>query len=88
MIVQVIKREKITVPAGTFDCFLTKPFVKYGTVFRNKEDINLWITADDRHIPILIKSAIVIGNIEVSLLDATVPDINGDGGKLTSRISQ
>jgi hypothetical protein len=87
LIVKVLGREKIKCPAGTFDCFHTKPFVKYGTVFRNKEDIDLWITADERHIPILIKSAIVIGNIEVSLLDAVVPDINGDGGKLTSRIS-
>ena len=88
LIVKVISREKITVPAGTFDCFHAKPFVKYGTVFRNKEDIDLWITADDRHIPVLIKSGIVIGAIEVSLLDATVPEIDGDGGKLTSRISQ
>jgi len=88
LIVKVVGRETIKSQAGTFDCFHAKPFVKYGTVFRNKEDIDLWITADERHIPILIKSAIVIGNIEVSLLDAVVPDINGDGGKLTSRISQ
>jgi len=87
MIVQVVSREKVTVPAGTFDCFKTKPFVKYGTVFRNKEDIDLWITADSRHLPVLIKSAIVIGSIQVSLMDATVPDINGDGGKLLARIS-
>lgn len=88
MIVAVVSREKVTVPAGTFDCFRTKPFVKYGTVFRNKEDIDLWVTADSRHIPVLIKSAIVVGNIQVSLMGATVPDINGDGGKLISRISQ
>ena len=87
LIIKVVGRERIKSSAGTFDCFHAKPFVKYGTVFRNKEDIDLWITADDRHIPVLIKSAIVIGNIEVSLLDAVVPDINGDGGKLTSRIS-
>ena len=88
LIVKVIGREKIKSQAGTFDCLHAKPFVKYGTVFRNKEDIDLWITADDRHIPVLIKSAIVIGSIEVTLLNAVVPDINGDGGKLTSRISQ
>ncbi|HJT25128.1 MAG TPA: DUF3108 domain-containing protein, partial [bacterium] len=87
LIVKVLSREKITVPAGTFDCFHAKPFVKYGTVFRNKEDIDIWLTADDRHIPVLIKSGIVIGSIEVSLLDATVPEINGDGGKLASRLS-
>lgn len=88
LIIKVLSREKVTVPAGTFDCFHVKPFVKYGTVFRNKEDIDVWLTADSRHIPVLIKSGIVIGSIEVTLLDATVPDINGDGGKLLSRISQ
>lgn len=87
MIVKVVSREKVTVPAGTFDCFRTKPFVKYGTVFRNKEDIDLWVTADSRHLPVLIKSAIVIGSIQVSLMGATVPDIDGDGGKILSRIS-
>ena len=87
LIVKVIGREKVKCPAGTFDCFKAKPFVKYGTVFRNKEDIDLWVTADARHIPVRIKSAIVIGDIDVSLLDAAVPDIDGDGGKLSSRIS-
>ncbi len=87
LIIKVVGRERIKSPAGTFNCLHAKPFVKYGTVFRNKEDIDLWITDDDRHIPVLIKSAIVIGNIEVSLLDAVVPDFNGDGGRLTSRIS-
>jgi hypothetical protein len=48
----------------------------------------MWVTADDRHIPVYAKSGIVIGSIEVSLVDATVPDINGDGGKILSRISQ
>ncbi len=88
LIVKVIGREKIKSSAGTFDCWHAKPFIKYGTLFRNKEDIDLWITADGRRIPVLIKSAIVVGNIEVSLLDAVVPDINGDGGKLPSRISR
>lgn len=87
LIVKVVGREKVKCPAGTFDCFKAKPFVKYGTVFRNKEDIDLWVTADERHIPVRIKSAIVIGSIDVSLLDAVLPDIQGDGGKLTSRVS-
>ncbi len=39
----------------------------------------MWITADDRHIPVLIKSGIVIGSIEVSLLQASLP--TGGGGK-------
>ena len=75
LVVSVVGREKVTVPAGTFDCFKLKPIVKYETVFRNKEDIELWVTADPRHIPVLIKSAIVVGNISIALLDATLPQM-------------
>jgi Protein of unknown function (DUF3108)/LysM domain len=76
LVIDVLGRETITVPAGTFDCLKVKPFVKYDTVFRNKEDIELWVTADARHVPVLIQSAIVIGNISIALLDATLPDMN------------
>jgi hypothetical protein len=79
LVVNVVRREEITVPAGTFDCFRLKPVVKYETVFRNKEDIDLWVTADQRHIPVLIKSAIVVGNISIALLDATLPQIEASG---------
>src|SRR6185369_16638716 len=50
LIIQVMGREKITIPAGTFDCLKVRPFVKHDTVFRNEEDIDLWVTADPRHI--------------------------------------
>ena len=70
-------RETLTTGAGTFDCFRLKPFVKYETIFRNSENIDLWVTANFRHIPVLIKSAILIGNIEISLLEASLPEIKG-----------
>jgi phage tail protein X len=75
LLTRVIGREKVTVPAGTFDCLRLKPMVKYETVFRNKEDIDLWVTADERHIPVRVKSAIVIGNIDIVLLEAVLPDL-------------
>ncbi len=77
LVIDVMKREKITIPMGTYDCYLVKPYVKHNTVFRNEEDINLWITTDPRHVPVLIKSGIVIGSIEVTLMQATLPQIAG-----------
>ncbi len=73
LLVTVGKKERITVPAGTFDCLKVKPLIQQGTVFRNNEDIDLWVTDDDKHIPVKIKSGIVIGSIDVDLLDATIP---------------
>jgi hypothetical protein len=75
LIVTVGKKEKITVPAGTFECFRVKPLIKEQTVFRNDEEIDLWITTDERHIPVKIKSGIVIGSIDVDLLEATLPSL-------------
>lgn len=76
---RVVDRERITVPAGTFECLRLKPMVKYETVFRNKEDIDLWVTADDRHIPVRVKSAIIIGSLDIVLLEATLPDMAKPG---------
>jgi hypothetical protein len=87
LLVKVLGREKIKVGAGTFDCLKVKPFVKYDTVFRNKRDIELWVTADQRHIPVLVRSAILIGSVEVALLDVVIPEIKGVGDKFESRLS-
>lgn len=73
LIINVLDREKVTVPAGTFDCYKVKPLVKYGTVFRNKNGIVLWVTTDARHLPVRVESAIGIGTISITLLDATLP---------------
>ncbi|HET9869385.1 MAG TPA: DUF3108 domain-containing protein, partial [bacterium] len=80
LMIDVLGREKVTVPAGTFECLKARPFVKYDTVFRNKEDIVLWVTDDARHLPVKVESAIVIGTISIDLLDATLPEINGKPG--------
>ncbi len=77
LVIKVAKREKITIPLGTFDCYLLKPYVKHDTVFRNSEDIDLWVTADSRHVPVFIKSGIVIGSIEISLIQAILPEMPG-----------
>jgi hypothetical protein len=73
LIVEVLGRESVTVPAGTFDCFRVKPIVKEDTVFHNTGDIDLWVTADERHFPVRIKSSLVIGSINIDLVDASFP---------------
>ncbi|HEY5037774.1 MAG TPA: DUF3108 domain-containing protein, partial [bacterium] len=88
LITRVAGRETITIPAGTFDAFKLKPIVKYGSMFRNSETIDLWVTADSRHIPLLVRSSIIIGSIEIALLEATIPEIAEDGANFTSRLSQ
>ena len=62
---RIIKRETIHVVSGTYDTFLIEPDLKHvGGVFEKSKDakIRLWITADDRHIPVKIASKVSVGS--------------------------
>ncbi len=69
MEVKVHKRERVEVPAGKFDCILVEPMLKSEGVFKSKGSILIWLTDDDRRIPVLVKSKVPIGSISVSLTD-------------------
>ena len=67
----IVKRETITVKAGTFDTFLIEPELKHvGGVFKKSENakIELWITADERKIPVKLKSEVVVGSFSAELV--------------------
>jgi hypothetical protein len=45
----------------------------------------MWVTADSRHVPVFIKSGIVIGSIEISLIQAILPEMTGVPASIISR---
>jgi hypothetical protein len=71
--VRVIGRERIKVPAGTFECIAIEPVLKAGGIFKNKGRLVIWITNDDRRIPVLMRSKVMIGSISVVLQEAKLP---------------
>jgi hypothetical protein len=65
--VKVLGRESIQTPAGKFDCVAIEPILKAGGIFKNKGRLVIWITEDDRRMPVLMKSKVAIGSISVVL---------------------
>jgi len=66
--VRVLKREKIEVPAGKFDCFMVEPTLREDAgIFQAKGRLLVWLTADERKIPVLMRSQIVVGSVEAKL---------------------
>jgi hypothetical protein len=57
----------VKTPAGQFDCVVIEPFLKAGGIFKNKGRLVIWLTDDDRRIPVLMKSKVAIGSIRVVL---------------------
>ena len=72
-IAKIIRRETVDVSFGRFDCFLVEPDLKHvGGVFEKSKNakIQLWVTADERRIPVKIKSKVVVGSFIGELIAA------------------
>ncbi len=67
--VQVMKREHISVPAGEFDAIVIKPILKSEGIFMKKGDVYVWLTDDEKKIPVMMKSKIKIGSITAKLIE-------------------
>lgn len=69
--VQVLEKEQIKTPVGTFNTIKVKTNPKYEGVFQNKGEIIVWLTDDDRRLPVLMKSSISVGTIVSTLVGYT-----------------
>ncbi|PJA95460.1 MAG: DUF3108 domain-containing protein [Ignavibacteriales bacterium CG_4_9_14_3_um_filter_34_10] len=74
-------KEKISVAAGTFNCFILEPLVVEGGLFKNDGSIIIWLSNDELKIPVKVKTKVLIGSI-----DAELTDYEGLKGKITSKI--
>lgn len=66
--VQVLRKERVEVPAGTFDTIVIKPLLKSEGIFARKGDVYIWLTDDERRVPVLLRSKVKIGSINASLV--------------------
>ncbi len=65
--IKFIGRENITTELGTFKCLKFRPIVQKGRVFKDEEDLNIWITDDKNHIPVLGQADVFVGSIKAEL---------------------
>jgi hypothetical protein len=65
------ERELIKTNNGNFNCVKFRPMVVTGRVFSSRYPMTLWISDDENKIPILIRSALFIGKVEVELVEST-----------------
>ena len=73
--------QKVSVDAGTFDCFLIEPLIKEGGLFKSEGRILIWLSNDERRIPVKVSTKVVVGSIEAELRE-----YSGLRGPLKARI--
>jgi hypothetical protein len=59
--------EVINTTFGKIKCLKIKPYVKSGRIFKKKESLTVWVTADKNRIPIRVKADLAVGAIRVDL---------------------
>lgn len=67
MEVKVHKKERIKVRAGEFDCIVVEPILRASGLFKSKGRLIIWLTDDDRKIPVQMKSKIPVGYVTAEL---------------------
>ena len=68
--VRVLGRERVETPAGTFQCVAIEPILKAGGIFKNKGRLVIWLTDDQRRMPVMMRSKVAVGSISVLLVEA------------------
>jgi hypothetical protein len=68
--VKVLGRDAVKTPAGRFDCIMIEPILKAGGIFKNNGRLIIWLTDDERRMPVIMKSKVLIGSISVVLQEA------------------
>jgi len=70
----VVKKERVSVPAGRFDCIVVEPRMRGAGLFSHKGRLWVWLTDDDLHLPVQMRSKVVIGSISAELAAYTLAD--------------
>jgi hypothetical protein len=61
--------ETIKVKKQKYRCMKFRPVVQKGRIFKDEEDLNIWITDDQNKIPIMAEAKILVGSIKLELTD-------------------
>ena len=85
LVVNVKKLEKVKVKAGKFVCYRVEPILREPGIFISKgKKLEVWLTADARHMPVLMRSEIFIGHVSAELVKMNVPAPKEDSTQLAA----
>lgn len=68
--IKFIGRETIHTDLGKYKSLRFRPIVQKGRVFKNEEDLNVWISDDKNHLPLRVQANILIGSVKMDITGA------------------
>jgi hypothetical protein len=67
--IHILRSEKVSVPAGEFECLVVEPILKSSGLFQHQGRLTVWLTRDSRLLPVKMKGRIIIGAIDAVLTE-------------------
>ncbi len=64
---EVLRRERIEVPAGTFETIVVRPIIKAKGIFSENGQAEVWLTDDARHAMVQMKAKVSFGSLNLQL---------------------
>ncbi len=80
VILKVLRRETVKVPAGEFSTIVVRPIIKTRGIFSEGGEAEVYITDDARRIPVQLRSKLKVGSVTMELTDHVA------GEKLTAEM--
>jgi hypothetical protein len=68
---RVLRKEKVTVPAGTFNAIVVRPVIKTSGIFSEKGQAEVWLSDDASRKLLQVKSRLSFGSLNLYLTSYT-----------------
>lgn len=77
IVLRVVRRDTVTVPAGTFTCVVVQPTIKTSGLFGEGGEAELWFSDDQYHTLVRMRSKVkIIGSLSLHLKKYDAPPEN------------
>ncbi|MEE9132013.1 MAG: DUF3108 domain-containing protein [Gemmatimonadota bacterium] len=87
VILKVLRREKVKVPAGQFSTIVVRPIIKTGGLFSEGGEAEIYMTDDDRRLLVKLVTKLKVGSVILELTEYTLGQeltaemlVGGSGG--------
>lgn len=71
MNIKYVGKEDVKSRLGTVTCMKFKPLLQTGRVFKEQEEMTIWISDDANRIPIRLETAVIVGSVKMDLVEYT-----------------
>jgi hypothetical protein len=77
IVLTVVRRDRVRVPAGTFETVVVQPTLKTKGIFSQRGRAEVWLRTDGGHEVVQMKSRLPFGSINLYLTRISRPDSSG-----------